>query len=127
MKSTGRQASSSSLHSLGQRLVDAREAQGLSTAQLARRLGVQTRTLNGWEHDHTEPRGNRLAMVAAVLNVTPSWLLAGDGESPNHTDPLLEVRALKAELDSLNRTHAEMGDTISRISAHVARLEHTTV
>ena len=40
---------------LGARIGYARERAGLSTAQLARRLGVKSRTLANWERDETEP------------------------------------------------------------------------
>ena len=54
---------------VAERMVSAREALGLSTAQLARRLGVQTRTLSAWETGASEPRSNRLVNLAGVREV----------------------------------------------------------
>lgn len=97
---------------LGDRLTAAREAQGLSVAQLAARLGVRARTLDGWENDRAEPRANRLQMLAGLLNVSLGWLLTGDGEGPAPVAddgpaapdlrPLLaEVQQARAELLAL--------------------------
>jgi DNA-binding XRE family transcriptional regulator len=44
----------------GDRLAGAREAAGLSQEDLAQRLGVRLTTLQNWEEDLAEPRGNRL-------------------------------------------------------------------
>ncbi len=65
---------------LGGRIAFARARAGLSTAQLARRLGVKTRTLANWEREATVPRTNRLVMLAQFLNVTPAWLLEGEAD-----------------------------------------------
>lgn len=75
-------AHSESADTLGGRIVHARESQNLSTAQLARRIGVSSETLRGWETDRSEPRSNRLLTLAGMLNVSPTWLLTGAGESP---------------------------------------------
>jgi transcriptional regulator with XRE-family HTH domain len=73
---------SGSADTLGGRIVYAREAQELTTSQLARRLGIKTETLHDWETDRSEPRSNRLLTLAGVLNVSPTWLLTGAGEAP---------------------------------------------
>ena len=68
----------------GDRLALAREAQGLTQEQLARRLGLRTPTIENWECDRSEPRANRLQMLAGFLNVSMGWLLTGEGEGgPN--------------------------------------------
>ena len=72
---------SGSADTLGGRIVHARELQDLTTAQLARRVGVKTATLHEWETDRSEPRSNRLLTLAGMLNVSPTWLLTGEGES----------------------------------------------
>ena len=81
---------------LGGRIVYARETAELTTSQFARRLGVKTATLQGWESDRAEPRPNRLLTMAGMLNVSPTWLLTGDGESPSDSgdeDAMLQIRA----------------------------------
>ena len=49
---------SGSADTLGGRIVHARELQDLTTAQLARRVGVKTATLHEWETDRSEPRSS---------------------------------------------------------------------
>lgn len=67
----------------GDRLAGAREGAGMSQAQLARRLGVKKSTLVAWEDDVSEPRANRLSMLAGLLGVSITWLLTGEGEGPD--------------------------------------------
>ncbi len=86
---------------LGGRIVYAREASELTTSQFARRLGVKTATLQGWETDRAEPGPNRLVTMAGMLNVSPTWLLTGAGESPidtlNETE-LMHIRGMVERL-----------------------------
>ena len=63
----------------GDRLEAAREAANLSQVELAQRLGVRDTTIAAWEADEWEPRGNRLQMLAGMLNVSLMWLMTGAG------------------------------------------------
>jgi HTH-type transcriptional regulator, cell division transcriptional repressor len=63
----------------GDRLAAAREAANLSQDDLAQRLGVRDETIVAWEADEWEPRGNRLQMLAGMLNVSLMWLMTGRG------------------------------------------------
>ena len=101
---------------LGGRIVTAREAQSLSTAQLARRMGISTATMHDWEADRAEPRSNRLITLAGVLNVSPSWLLTGLGERP--TDSLSAT-----ELEKLRHSIERIRDQASLIVAELDELE----
>ncbi|KEJ89948.1 transcriptional regulator [Sulfitobacter donghicola] len=93
----------------GDRVAAARDAAGMSQAVLARRLGIRLATLRGWENDTSEPRANRLSMLAGLLNVSMMWLINGDGEgldgsedagvlSGDAADLLAEMRGLRVEL-----------------------------
>ena len=64
----------------GDRVAAAREQTGMTQAMLAKRLGVRLATLRGWEEDLSEPRANRLSMLAGLLNVSMMWLIDGEGE-----------------------------------------------
>lgn len=64
----------------GDRIEAARTAAGLTQSQLARRLAVKPVTLRAWEEDLSEPRANKLQMMAEVLGVSLTWLLSGKGE-----------------------------------------------
>jgi len=81
---------------------------------------VKTATMSGWELDRAEPRSNKLVMLAGVLNVSPSWLLMGIGESPNCEATASELENVKA---SLNQLRCEAQRIASQISRVVERLE----
>ncbi|WP_366943525.1 helix-turn-helix domain-containing protein [Cypionkella sp.] len=78
----------------GDRLEAARESCGLSQTELAQRLGVRDTTIKSWEADEWEPRGNRLQMLAGMLNVSLMWLLSGRGEGVAH---LIRTRRLRCQ------------------------------
>jgi len=90
----------------GDRLAAAREQADMTQAQMARRLGIKASTLRGWEQDISEPRANRLSMIAGLLGVSIMWLLNGEGEGLDAPEDqglaedaeqmLLEMRELRA-------------------------------
>jgi transcriptional regulator with XRE-family HTH domain len=92
----------------GDRMTAAREATGMSQEALAKRLGVKKSTLRSWEEDLSEPRANRLSMLAGLLNVSMMWLINGEGEGVENPDTetmpsdlteiILEIREMKSEL-----------------------------
>lgn len=93
----------------GDRLAGAREAAGMTQADLAKRLGIKIKTLKGWEDDLSEPRANKLSMIAGLLNVSLLWLLSGEGPgaeppeegvelSTDMKDLLTEIRDIRAQL-----------------------------
>lgn len=107
----------------GDRLAGAREASDLTQAGLARRLGVKTNTIRSWENDMSEPRANKLQMLAGVLAVSIMWLLNGKGDgidAPSETTPLTgDVNSLMKEMRALrveqNRIAEEMGRLEKRL------------
>jgi len=107
---------------LGGRIVHAREVQDLTTSQLARRLGVKTETLHGWETDRAEPRANRLLTLAGMLNVSPKWLLTGVGDSPaeslNETE-MMQIRGMVHRLqDQLTTVLEELETLDNRLASY---------
>ena len=90
---------------LGDRIAAAREAAGLSKADLARRLGVRKDTVAGWEEDRSEPRANRLSMLSGMLNVSMRWLLSGEGDGveapPAEPSEAEDLAVLLAEMRKL--------------------------
>jgi HTH-type transcriptional regulator, cell division transcriptional repressor len=92
----------------GDRLALARELAGLDQPQLAQRIGVRLQALRNWEQDRSEPRANRLQILAGILNVPLVWLMSGQGAGPAAAtagppaDPaalacLADLRSLRAE------------------------------
>ena len=114
----------------GDRLAAAREQAGLKQSELARKLGVRTNTLKSWEEDLSEPRANRLSMLAGLLNVSVTWLINGQGEGmqgppeTETTDPTLqdffrEIRDLRADLQSRSEQVGRLEKRLRKVlSAH---------
>lgn len=102
---------------LGDRIAGAREAAGLSADELADRLGVKRSTLRKWEEDLSEPRANRLQMLAGMLGVSLSWMLTGRGEGP---DRPVEEAALATDVSGLladiRAEQARMTRSVTRLS-----------
>lgn len=112
------------LDTMGGRLSRARDAAGLTVSELARRLGVKNSTLQAWESDRSQPRANRLAMLAGVLNISPSWLLYGVGTSPSDESGAALIDALATDLRRLRRAHEESGRLIAQLEQDLARAAH---
>ncbi|GFE51363.1 transcriptional regulator [Roseobacter cerasinus] len=104
----------------GDRVAAAREMAEMTQAQLARRLGVRVSTLRAWENDLSEPRANRLSMMAGLLNVSMMWLINGQGEG---LDAPTEEAGLPASAqDMLNEMRDLRLDMMAR-AEQMARLE----
>ncbi len=104
----------------GDRLAGAREAAGLKQEELAQRLGVRLTTLQNWEDDLAEPRGNRLQMLAGMLNVSLAWLLTAEGDGladPDYSAPPLsgEAEAALAELQRLRAGAVALADKLAQV------------
>lgn len=104
----------------GDRLAAAREAAGMEPRQLARRLGVRLSTLEGWENDVSEPRANRLSMMAGLLNVSIIWLLTGEGEGVAGPE---EESQITPEVNDLLGELRDLRGQIMKASERLARLE----
>ena len=111
---------SGSADTLGGRIVYAREAQDLTTSQLARRMGIKTDTLHDWETDRAEPRSNRLLTLAGMLNVSPTWLLTGAGGAP--VDALTETEMMQIR-DSVVRMREQLIAVADELERLQRRLE----
>ena len=100
---------------LGGRIIHARELQSLSTAQLARRVGVKTATLHKWETDCAEPRSNRLLTLAGILNVSPTWLLTGAGESPVDGLDETEIMHIRASVERMRQQVLTIAEELEQL------------
>ncbi|WP_153216875.1 helix-turn-helix domain-containing protein [Tritonibacter litoralis] len=103
---------------LGDRIAAARDAAQMTQAQLARRLGVKKTTLASWEQDLSEPRANRMSMMAGVLNVSIMWLMTGEGEgtsAPDEENAPQNLRDLLRELRHLRSDLREQSDRAGRL------------
>ena len=107
-------------NTLGGRIIYAREQQSMSCAQLARRLGIETSTMQDWESDRAEPRSNRLSMLAGLLNVSPTWLLMGYGERPGD---ILDETEMAHIQNTIRRIRDQMLTTTDELEQLQERLD----
>ena len=110
------------LDTFGGRLSRARTASGLSTRDLAWRLGAKPETITAWECDRSQPSALRMDKLAGLLNVSLSWLLHGMGTAPVDADEESAVNAVGEQLSKLKQLHAETGLLIGRIEGRLGRL-----
>lgn len=110
----------SSDYTLGERICKARDAASLSTAQLARRLGIKTSTLHSWESDRSEPRSNKLVLLAGVLNVSPTWLLVGRGTPPISDEPAADLDSMRVALDRIQKQAQALADEIAVLQDRIS-------
>jgi transcriptional regulator with XRE-family HTH domain len=105
----------------GDRVAGAREAAHLTQEELSRRLGVKLVTVRNWENDLSDPRANKLQMMAGMLNVSMRWLLTGEGDGveaplpPSSTDmnkALAELGRMRAQALALSQ---DMGHLEKRL------------
>ena len=115
------------LDTLGGRIGRAREAAGISFDEIAVQLGVTQETWDNWEADREEPRANRLAMLAGFLNVSPSWLLYGVGESPTQEPYSQIVQELQDKLVRIEEAHNNTAEAITSMKDAIARLANHQV
>ena len=104
----------------GDRVAAAREAAGMTQTVLARRLGVRLTTMRSWENDLSEPRANRLSILAGLLNVSMMWLINGEGEG---LDGLEGAGVLPTDAAELLNEMRGLRVELFESAKHVARLE----
>lgn len=96
----------------------------MTQLDLSSRLGVLPRTVANWEADRSEPRGNRLAMLAGVLGVSMNWLITGNGEESYAGDGhLAETRSVVLKIGRLKSLHRQAAALTAEIETDFRRLQ----
>ncbi|MEL6478294.1 MAG: helix-turn-helix transcriptional regulator [Pseudomonadota bacterium] len=122
---------SDSAATFGDRLVFAREGQGLTQAQLARRLGLKVATVQNWENDRSEPRANKVQMLAGFLNVSIVWLLTGEGDGSPSLSSTPEqaadsdMSAALAELRAIRLANQQLTERMGRVEKRLREMQHS--
>ena len=80
---------------LGGRIAQLRMNGGFDSVDLSKQLGVKLETYESWELDRSEPRINKLVALAAILGVSPTYLLAEEGHKGIRTKNQKSNRSLK--------------------------------
>jgi len=109
----------------GDRVAAARRAMGMEQATLSRKLGIKLRTLRAWEEDISEPRANKLQMLAGVLNVSIIWILTGEGEGVDDPwddtpAPRSDLADLLSELRVIRADYKRLGNRLALLQKHLA-------
>jgi transcriptional regulator with XRE-family HTH domain len=113
------------IDTLGGRICRARDALNLTTSQLARRLGVKSETVAAWENDRSEPRANRLTMLAGVMGVSPTWLLNGVGDAPQDDRLHSELHLLEMQISKLKENQGETIKLIASLEGELKRVSQS--
>ena len=103
------------MDTMGGRLSRAREAKSMTVGQVATRIGVKAQTISAWESDRSEPRANRLVMLAGFLGVTPTWFMHGVGQAPLEIDNGERTSVLRSEIQTLKMHHEKLGERIDQL------------
>ena len=90
---------------LGERISNARQEAGLTLNLASHLAGVKASTLRDWERDRSEPRVNKLVALAGIFGVSPTHLLAEEGNSSN---PVVVTRGRRDKIIALLK--AEIAD-----------------
>jgi transcriptional regulator with XRE-family HTH domain len=106
---------------MGGRLQRARDAAGLTVAQVAARLGVKTSTVQAWENDRSQPRANKLQMVAGLLNVSLAWLMDGLGTGPAEDSRSL-IESISTRLTRMRQLQGEFQTIAQGLEKDFVRL-----
>ncbi len=118
---------SDQISTFGDRVAAARRAASMDQEQLSRKLGIKLKTLHAWEDDVSEPRANKLQMLAGMLNVSLIWLLTGEGEGVTdpweEDDETAEAGDGRAELTSVLADIRVIRSEYMRLGERMARLE----
>lgn len=106
---------------MGGRLQRARDAAGLTVPEVAARLGVKAATVQAWESDRSQPRANKLQMVAGLLNVGLAWLMDGLGNGPAESgDELIE--SISTRLSRMRQLQSEFHTIAQGLEKDFVRL-----
>jgi transcriptional regulator with XRE-family HTH domain len=62
---------------ISDRIKQAREATGMSQAEMGRRLGITRSGVSQWENERTAPTTRNISAIAILLDVPFEWLTTG--------------------------------------------------
>jgi len=93
---------------IGQQIVKAHAIAGLSTNELAEKVGVETAIVQNWEDGTREPRANRVLQLAGILTVPFAWLMAGDVHHDYELTDLNETTDIQNRLNEAEQLLAQL-------------------
>ena len=103
---------------MGDRIRQAREATGMTQAEMGRRLEITRSGVSQWENERTAPTTRNISAIAVLLDVSWEWLTTGrEGVGD---DPV--VRGSYREGVRLNAEERELIERFRSASAERRRL-----
>lgn len=87
----------------GQRLVETREAAGMSQRDLADKLGITQRALSWWEREPVALKPEQLTALAEALNVTADFLLGRGVKKQRGPGPTGKAKKVFEDVSKLPR------------------------
>lgn len=112
--------------SMGSRIGQARTAQGMSLRQLATRVGVKPTTVENWERGRSEPRANKLLMLAGILNVPVLRLLDNENESAGTSEgseAAGDLQRVHQKLERAMALQAKLSALLNEATVELATLQ----
>ena len=112
---------------LGGRIAQLRIEGGFDSLELSKQLGVKSETYESWELDRSEPRINKLVALAAILGVSPTYLLAEEGHrgvdaKNNNSGRKIKLLTLQRKIQHLEAQLKENLKQLKKISRAINNL-----
>ena len=113
---------------LGERICNARQEAGLTLSLASYLASVKASTLRDWERDRSEPRVNKLVALAGIFGVSPTHLLAEEGDSNN---PAVVTKGrhekvmalLKAEIAEIEKQQTALTQRLGEVSKLLKKIK----
>ncbi len=109
---------------LHERLVQAREAVGLSKSEVSRVLAVKPESYDKWESGQVVPRANKLITLAGVVNASPAWLLDGDEDYLQTLDKDQQIAQLRNRIEHLHSVQNRMAVMLDELTCDLDDVEN---
>lgn len=105
--------------SFGSNLRAAMQARAITTAELARRLGVKSQSVSQWRSDQTRPTGARFDELCRVLGISAATLM---GQAPGLAEPhaALDDHAVAGRLAAEDRAFATLAARVETMLRDLA-------
>lgn len=111
---------------LGGRIFHARDLAELTVEEAASRIGVTAETLAEWESDRSEPRANKIMILAGVLGVSPAWLISGVGDAPQPPGLAMAIGEMSGEITRLKELALQLTASAENLESRLSELNKAT-
>lgn len=98
--------------SIGNRLKNLRNKNDLTQKNVASKLGLNNKTLSGYENDVSTPDADTLAVLAKFYGVSVNYLITGESDAVNHDDFMktIEVQFMDASENDRDKIYRKVSE-----------------